>query len=555
MNEIKFILIPLFFLISITPSSSPENCITLIDDIYITSDTTLCSGIYNVPDINLDGILIVNLSNVIIDCNNAQLIGKNNLGYGIYSNGYNNITIKNCVFENYTAGILFYSSSDNLIQNNIANYNQYGILIQTGFNNNLLNNTACNNSDYDFYFPEISGSSGSNNKCSLIYGGWNDLNHSGCSYTCNGTITATTTTTSTTSTTITTTSTTIPTNITPIFAFGGRGSDNGKFDEPHGISVSSNGTIYVLDTLNNRIQVFDANGTFIEKFGGYDKDGIELGKFEEPEGSSLMEFSENITKIYVTDTRNHRVEIRTSNTTFSTSMNSTVTNISWVAFGERCYLDVCDSKTTIYLEEPTGISVDSHGNIYIADTENNEIKVLNSENKLIHKFNGINTTDGKFKLPKGVAIDNDNYIYVVDTGNNKIRIFIPNGSQIRSFGGYGSGDGRFDSPSAIALDKQDNIYVADTGNSRIQIFDSLGNYITKSGTENCTTKIYTNPANYTGQFCHPAGIAVDSSRIYVSDTENYRIQVFSKPALQVSKREFIISLRFGWNLISIPVEP
>ncbi len=551
MNEIKFILIPFFFLISITPSSSPENCITLIDDIYINSDTTLCSGIYNVPDINLDGVLIVNLSNVIIDCNNAQLIGKNNLGYGIYSNGYNNITIKNCVFENYTAGILFYSSSDNLIKNNIANHNQYGILIQTGFNNNLLNNTACNNSDYDLYSSEISGSSGSNNKCSLIYGGWNDLNHSGCTYTCNGTITATTTTTTTTSTT--TTSTTIPTNITPIFAFGGRGSDDGKFDEPYGISVSSNGTIYVLDTLNNRIQVFDANGTFIEKFGGEDTEGIELGKFEEPEGISLMEFSENITKVYVTDTRNHRAEIRTSNTTFSTSMNSTVTNISWAAFGERCYLDVCDSKTTIYLDYPTGISVDSYGNIYIADTENNEIKVLNSENKLIHKFNGINTTDGKFKLPKGVAIGSDNYIYIADTGNNKIRIFMQNGSQVRSFGSSGTEDGKFDSPSAIALDSYDNIYVADTGNGRIQIFDSLGNYITKFGTENCAIKIQTKPTNYTGEFCYPIGIAVDSSRIYVSDTENYRIQIFSKPKF-VSKKEFRISLRPGGNLISIPLE-
>jgi aldose sugar dehydrogenase len=95
-------------------------------------------------------------------------------------------------------------------------------------------------------------------------------------------------------------------------------------------------------------------------------------------------------------------------------------------------------------------------------------------------------------------------------------------------GQYSGADGQMRAPAGIALDQEGNVYVADTGNNRIQVFSSNGTFITKWGGQY---------SGADGQMRAPAGIALDSSsgNVYVADTGNNRIQVFSSNGTFITK--------------------
>src|SRR3972149_6699925 len=135
----------------------------------------------------------------------------------------------------------------------------------------------------------------------------------------------------------------------------------------------------------------------------------------------------------------------------------------------------------------------------------------------LFKFGTDGSGDGEFADPQGVAVDSTGNIYVADTDNDRIQKFNSNGNFILTFGTLGFGNGQFDGPQGVAVDSTGNIYIADTFNNRIQKFDSNGNFILTFGTLGFGN----------GQFDNPSGVAVDSSsNIYVADTFNNRIQVF-----------------------------
>ncbi len=312
----------------------------------------------------------------------------------------------------------------------------------------------------------------------------------------------------------------------PVGAFGGQddGGDSaadGKFYEPRSMDIGFNGTIYVLDTENDRFQVFDSNFTWLETEGGLDPDGIELGKFQDPEGIAVRVIDANISHVYITDTRNHRVEIRFQNYTFNNETNETTVNNSWVEFGQRCYSD-CNYDNHIYFEGPKDIEVGSDGTIYVADTGDDRIQIIHPDLKAPAViFDGSDSPDGRLNSPEGIAVDSRGNIYVADTGNNKIRIFDPTGVQLRSFGGYGSGEREFNEPSGIDIDDEGHIFVADRGNSRIQIFGLSGNYMTEFGNETCSSYIYDDGGNislHMGGFCYPNDVRVADGKLYVADS-------------------------------------
>jgi tripartite motif-containing protein 71 len=106
-----------------------------------------------------------------------------------------------------------------------------------------------------------------------------------------------------------------------------------------------------------------------------------------------------------------------------------------------------------------------------------------------------------FSYPSGVAVDSSGNVYVADSGNHRIQKFNSSGSFITKWDSYGPGDGQFYSPYGFAVDSSDNVYVADSENGRIQKFDAAGNFITKWGSY----------GSGDGQFYSPYGFAVDSS--------------------------------------------
>jgi len=124
--------------------------------------------------------------------------------------------------------------------------------------------------------------------------------------------------------------------------------------------------------------------------------------------------------------------------------------------------------------------------------------------------------------PSGVAIDSHGNVYVSDANNHRVEKFTSNGAFIKSWGMQGSEPGQFDTPQGIGTDLSDNVYVADYFNHRIQEFTPDGVFVTQWGT----------PGTGNGEFQTPADVAVDGLfRAFVVDLGNHRVQKFGRGTL------------------------
>ena len=183
------------------------------------------------------------------------------------------------------------------------------------------------------------------------------------------------------------------------FAFGTPGSGNGQFQVPFGIAVGSGGNIYVADSGNSRVQVFDPSGVFQSTFGSL---GTGNGRFSFPSGIAVGSDG----NIYVADTNNRRVQIFNSSGVFQSTLGS---------FGSG----------NGRFNSPFGIAVGSGGNIYVADTLNHRVRVFNSSGVFQSTFDSLGSGNGRFNNPYGIAVDGGGNIYVSDADNDRVQVFSP----------------------------------------------------------------------------------------------------------------------------------
>ena len=128
------------------------------------------------------------------------------------------------------------------------------------------------------------------------------------------------------------------------------------------------------------------------------------------------------------------------------------------------------------LAEPNGIAVDRADNIYVADASKHVLEKLAPNGTVIAEWKG--PAPG-FYGPRRIAIGPDDSIYVVDQGRTRIVKFSPDGELLTAWGSKGKGDGQFDDPTSVAVDTTNKVYVADPINRRIQVFDSNGKFLTQ----------------------------------------------------------------------------
>ncbi|WP_048176966.1 PKD domain-containing protein [Methanosarcina barkeri] len=224
---------------------------------------------------------------------------------------------------------------------------------------------------------------------------------------------------------------------------------DGDFNNPHGIAADSSGNIYVADTSNNRIQKFDSSGTFLTKWGS---EGSDEGKFESPQDVAV----DSSGNVYVVDANNYRIQKFDSSGEFITSWGS-----QGSGHGQ--------------FEYPHGIAVDSSDNVYVLDWNyywyyGSRVQKFNSNGKYLTQWGSDGSNDGQLYNPQDIAVDSSGNIYVADTDNNRIQKFNNTGTFLFKWGYSGSGDGQFSNPQGIAVDSSGNVYVADTSNNRIQEF-------------------------------------------------------------------------------------
>ncbi len=274
--------------------------------------------------------------------------------------------------------------------------------------------------------------------------------------------------------------------------------------KPAGVAMSTSGIVYVADRDNNRIEVYARSG---ERLGRWGESGTSIGRFRAPTGVTVDPSG----SVYVTDRDNHRVQKFTA---------AGVPVLQWGGSG----------TAVGQLSMPTGIAVDTVGNVYVADTGNNRIQKFDANGNHLASWGTPGSGAGQFLSPKGVAVDSLGNVYVADTNNQRIQKLNSSGVFQSAWGIRGTLNGQFKDPEGVSVDSAANVYVADTNNHRVQKFS----YNPGSGAHIYETQWgskYNTSSSEDWEFDDPSGIAAvstpDGIHVYVADTDNDRIQVFS----------------------------
>lgn len=232
----------------------------------------------------------------------------------------------------------------------------------------------------------------------------------------------------------------------PLYTFGEEGSGPGQFKFPYGITADTEGRVFVADLYNGTISIHDQKGEFIDYFAHqYSKDKI----ITSPAGLRIID-----EKVYVTDIQANKVFV------FSLA-GELLLEIGGPGKGEGEFI------------APNAITADTDGNIYVVDTGNQRVQIFDNEGKFTKIINGSATGTGNsvFVNPRGIGIDGRGFIYVVSNLTHVVYGFNKEGEEMFQLGGMGAENGQFSLPNGLFIDSDDNVLVTETLNLRVSIFN------------------------------------------------------------------------------------
>jgi len=275
-----------------------------------------------------------------------------------------------------------------------------------------------------------------------------------------------------------------------------------QFQRPRDMGVGIDGSLYVVDTDNNRIQHLDDQGNLLHTWGSFGdatQHSIGGGFFNQPWGIGIGPDG----SVYVADTWNHRVQKFSADGEFI---------LTWGYFGQGEQPDA--------FWGPRDLAVNSKGEVFVTDTGNKRVVVFDSQGEFLTEFGGAGMAPGQLDEPVGIAVDMDGLVYVADVWNQRIQVFQKSedgrylpfknwevqawygqslenkpyiavtkdsvfaadpegyrimqftkmGGTVRSWGDYGVSYDTFGLPMSMAVDLDGNVWVVDTGNNRLMHF-------------------------------------------------------------------------------------
>jgi sugar lactone lactonase YvrE len=302
---------------------------------------------------------------------------------------------------------------------------------------------------------------------------------------------------------------------------------------PYATTFDASGNIYISDANNNRIRMINTAGIINTIAGngtsGSSGDGgaASVAYLNTPQ-SLIFDASGNL---YFSDHNNNKV--RKINTA---GIISTV-----VGTGTAGYNNDGISAITAQLNGPSQLAFDAAGNLYIADFNNNRVRMVNTSGTIStvagngvsgYTGNGGPATAANLNHPAGLAIDAAGNLYLSDNGNGFIRMVNTTGA-ISTIAGSGTslplnGDGglakwaTFSSAMGLAIDFKGNLYIADEYNNAIRIINTAGIISTFAGGG---TVIGDGGAATAAKLSLPMGVTVDDTgNVYIADWNNGRVR-------------------------------
>lgn len=288
------------------------------------------------------------------------------------------------------------------------------------------------------------------------------------------------------------------------------------------------GDVYVADQMHHQVRRIRPSGQ-IELVVGSGRPGLRDGT---PESAELKEprsvaFDAVRNVLYVADTGNHVIRRVLSGGTVETFVGSGRPG------------DGDGARGAAQFKEPSGLALDTEGNLYVADTGNHRIRKVTPAG-VVATVAGAGRpgyADGvvagaAFHAPQGVAVGLRGVLYVADTGNHALRAIANN--RVETIAGArraGRSDGigtvaEFREPTALAVDDSNTIFVADTGNNlvrRVSILEGVASVVTVAGTGKAEHR---DGVPVEAEFNRPTGLSV-AGALFIGDEKNDAVRMLA----------------------------
>ncbi len=262
---------------------------------------------------------------------------------------------------------------------------------------------------------------------------------------------------------------------------------------PAAVAVDNSENIYVASSDHNRLYIYDKNGKQLKSLSGL-ANPISITVSDEK-------------KIFIGNDGRKNVEVYSDNLTMLYKLGQG------------------DGEFT----QPNAIAVDGNGNVYVADSKDNKIKIYNADGSYDFSFGIAGNSDGQFNFPSSIAISKATQELIIPdrplvqsrTGlyhGARIQVFDMNGNFRRKFASYGQGDGMLIRPHAVNVDPGGRIYVTDVVEGIVQIFNSYGGFLKTIQNEDSPMR-------------QPLGVAISTNYTLVlacyssRNVEMYRVSV------------------------------
>ena len=342
---------------------------------------------------------------------------------------------------------------------------------------------------------------------------------------------------------------------------GAGGSGNGEFSSPNGVAVDqATGDVYVVDTGNNRVEKFDASGTYLAQFDGAT---TPAGSFSGPTAVAIDQTTDDV---YVVDTGNNVVDKFTStgeyicqlsgwerscqalpagSPTFSTPIGVAVDPTTGGATSEDVYVSDKETKTVDVFgstgddvaqfaseHRPWGLAVDANHNVYVAETGAEEVReytALGAEP--INDYSLTIGNVGPGVRTVGVEPISGDVFIGADPGGYELLEFNAAGQPIPAAGVNGFGGnlmpafGEASSPGIAVNSVNQTVYVVDPGDNVVNLFDLVTVPEARSGPP---TNVTATSATLTGEV-NPLGTSEASGYFEYGETTAYGATVPAPP--------------------------